>query len=323
MKLFAVAGTLFAAMVAIHDARAQSPTTGAIEGRVTDAKTGEAKVGVTVWAIGPTGDPQTALTDEDGAYKITELLPGTYTVTFYVDDVTLTRKNIDIRPNSTQAIFQKVKSTDLPGSIIEVKDRPPVIPPGYEKKVVYDRTAIERQPNPGRDIAGVAGNTPGTHNDGVGLAVAGATGLENRFLVDGIDITGLTYGQQGTPVLSEFVEQIEVISGGFSAEWGRAIGGIVNVVTKSGTNTLRGSVFGTYTPGFLTRRGMSTPVNASSIDVEANRAYAPTSVARSRDRSSRTGCSSSSGSRRRSDAPTTRASPSARPIAARSCPAAS
>ncbi len=269
-------GMSFAAITVIATrAHAQSPTTGAIEGRVVDAKTGEPKVGVTVWAVGPTGDPQTAMTDELGTYKITELLPGEYTVTFYVDDVTLTRKGVDIRPNSTQNIIQKVKSTDMPGSIIEIIDRPLVIvPDSYEKKDVYDQKAIRDQPNPGRDIAGVAGNTPGTHNDGVGLAVGGATGLENRFLVDGIDITGLTYGQQGTPILSEFVEQIEVISGGFGAEWGRAIGGIINTVTKSGTNTLRGSVFGTYTPGFLTRRGMSTPVNASSIDIEANRAYA-------------------------------------------------
>jgi hypothetical protein len=267
---------LFAAVaaVAVHEARAQSATTGAIEGRVSDAKTGEAKVGVTVWAIGPTGEPQTAMTDERGVYKITELLPGTYEVTFYVDDVTITRKRIAVRPNDTVNLLQKVTGSELPGTVFEFHDRPPQITQDSpEKKEVYGERDIRHNPNPGRDIAGVAGNTPGTHNDGVGLAVGGATGLENRFLVDGIDITGLTYGQQGTPVLSEFVEQIEVISGGFGAEWGRAIGGIINVVTKSGTNTLRGSVFGTYTPGFLTRRGMSTPVNASSIDVESHRAY--------------------------------------------------
>ncbi len=277
MNRFAMSGMLFAAVaaVSVHEARAQSATTGAIEGRVFDAKTGEAKVGVTVWAIGPTGEPQTAMTDERGTYKITELLPGRYEVTFYVDDITITRKHIDVRPNDTVNLLQKVKGTELPGTVFEIHDRPPQIrQDSPEKKEVYGERDIRHTPNPGRDIAGVAGNTPGTHNDGVGLAVGGATGLENRFLVDGIDITGLTYGQQGTPVLSEFVEQIEVISGGFDAEWGRAIGGIINVVTKSGTNTLRGSVFGTYTPGFLTRRGMSTPVNASSIDVEANRAYA-------------------------------------------------
>ncbi|MGE0399364.1 MAG: TonB-dependent receptor [Kofleriaceae bacterium] len=277
MNRFARTGMLFAAVttVAIYEARAQSVTTGAIEGRVIDEK-GEPQVGIAVWAIGPTGEPATGMTDERGVYKITELMPGEYNVTFFLlDEVQITRKHIDVRPNDTVNLVQKIKSSELPGTVFEIHDRPPQIrQDSYEKKEVYDRKAIERQPNPGRDIAGVAGNTPGTHNDGVGLAVGGATGLENRFLVDGIDITGLTYGQQGTPVLSEFIEEIEVISGGFGAEWGRAIGGIINTVTKSGSNTLRGSVFGTYTPGFLTRRGQSTPVNASSIDVEGNRAYA-------------------------------------------------
>ena len=261
--------------VVVHEARAQSVTTGAIEGRVVDEKTGEAKVGVTVWAIGPTGEPQTGMTDERGVYKITELLPGEYNVTFYVDDITITRKHIAVRPNDTVNLVQKVKGTEIRGMVFEFHDRPPQIrQDSLEKKEVYGQKEIRDQPNSGRDLGGVAGNTLGTHNDGVGLAVGGATGLENRFLVDGVDITGLTYGQQGTPVLTEFIEEIEVISGGFGAEWGRAIGGIINTVTKSGTNTLRGSVFGTYTPGFLARRGVSTPVNASSIDVEAQRAYA-------------------------------------------------
>ncbi|MFN0253452.1 MAG: TonB-dependent receptor domain-containing protein [Kofleriaceae bacterium] len=277
MNRFAFSGLLFAAMgvVAVHEARAQSLTTGAIEGRVIDAKTGEAKIGVTVWAIGPTGEPQTAMTDERGVYKITELMPGDYDVTFYIDEITITRKRIEVRPNKTVNLVQRVKGTETPGIVFEVFDRPPqIVQDSPEKKDVYDQRAIKNQPNPGRDLAGVAGNTPGTHNDGVGLAVGGATGLENRFLVDGIDITGLTYGQQGTPVLTEFIEEIEVISGGFGAEWGRAVGGIINTITKSGTNTMRGSVFGTFTPGFLARRGQSTPVNASSIDVEAHRAYA-------------------------------------------------
>ena len=64
----------------------QSMTTGAIEGRVTDKGTKEPLVGVTVIAAGATPEPQTALTDGDGVYKITDLLPGDYAVTFYIDN---------------------------------------------------------------------------------------------------------------------------------------------------------------------------------------------------------------------------------------------
>jgi outer membrane receptor protein involved in Fe transport len=255
-------------------AAAQSVTTGAISGRVTDKATGEPLVGASVWVTGVTGEPQTAFTEVDGTYKITELLPGVYTVTFYVDALTVTRKNVKVSANDVTPVYQALRLDGVGGDIIDIHAPPPQINPTSTTKTnKFDRAFITKVPTPSRGFEGAAGTTPGVNNDGVGMAVSGSTSLENRYLVDGVDITGLTYGTIGTPVLSEFIEEIEVIAGGYNAEWGRAIGGIVNVITKSGSNTTKGSVFGTLTPSFLARRAVSTPVNASSIDVEANRAY--------------------------------------------------
>ena len=262
-------------LLLVGSARAQSVTTGAIEGRVTDTRTGEALAGTTVWVTGASGELQTALTDGDGVYKITELRPGAYTVTFYAGTVTVTRKQVRVAANDVTPVFQKIAVEGQGGTVIEIEDVAPQInPTTTTRSSKFDRAFIEKVPTPSRGFEGAAGTTPGAHNDGVGLAISGSTSLENRYLVDGIDITGLTYGSVGTPVLSEFIEEIEVIAGGYNAEWGRAIGGIVNVVTKSGTNRFRGSVFGTLAPGLLAKRARATPVNASSIDVEANRAYA-------------------------------------------------
>ncbi len=269
-------GWIVAAVIASAwgSASAQSVTTGAVQGRVLDKATKEPLAGVTVVAIGASPEPQSALTEEDGTYKITELLPGDYVVTFYVGDITIARPGVRVRANDVVSVHQTIGLTDQPGQIIEVESPPPQINPASTTKgSKYDRKHIERVPTPNRGFEGTAGNQPGTHNDGVGLAVSGSTSLENRYLVDGIDITGLTYGTVGTPILSEFIEEVEVIAGGYNAEWGRAIGGIVNVITRSGSNTFRGSVFGTLSPGFLAKRGQSTPVNASSIDVESNRVY--------------------------------------------------
>lgn len=255
-------------------ARAQSTTTGAVEGRVLDEATKEPLAGVTVIATGASPEPQTALTDEDGVYKITELLPGDYTVAFYVDKLTVTRKGIHVGANDVVPVYQSLKLTNST-TIIEIHDRPAQINPTTTTRGgKYDRKFLEIVPTQSRGFEGAASSTAGAANDGVGIAFSGSTGLENRYLVDGVDITGLTYGSVGTPVLSEFIEEVEVISGGYNAEWGRAIGGIVNVVTKTGSNQLRGSVFGTLAPSFLARRGKSTPINAASIDVTSNRAYA-------------------------------------------------
>jgi hypothetical protein len=270
-------GWIIAAAIAgstSSSAYAQSITTGAVQGRVTDTATAEPLAGVTVVAVGASPEPQSALTDEDGTYKITELLPGEYTVSFYVGDLTVTRSNVRVGANNVTPVFQKIRLTDQPGTIIDVVDVPPQINPASTTKgSKYGRDAIEKGVTRGRGFEDIAGQQAGTHNDGVGLAVSGSTSLENRYLVDGIDITGLTYGTVGTPILNEFIEEVEMIAGGYNAEWGRAIGGIVNVITRSGSNKFRGSVFGTITPGFLAKRGQSTPVNASSIDVESNRAY--------------------------------------------------
>ena len=262
-------------VAAVGTAHAQSATTGAVQGRVTDAASKEPLAGVSVWITGPAmPEPQTAISEEDGTYKVTELLPGTYTVTFYIGAITVTRKRIQVGANDVTPVHQKIRLDGIGGDIIEIEAPPPQInPTSTTRGSKIPRHQIEHVPTPGRGFEGAAGTQPGTHNDGYGLAVSGSTSIENRYLVDGIDITGLTYGNVGTPILNEFIEEVEVIAGGYNAEWGRAIGGIVNVITKSGTNQLHGTVFGTISPSLLARDVQTTPVNSSSIDIDANRIY--------------------------------------------------
>ena len=261
-------------------AHAQSLTTGAIQGRVTDAASGKPLDGVVVWATGQAGEPATAFTASDGTYKITGLLPGDYIVTFFDEKVTLEHSDVHVSANSVTPVFESLahgkddSDASGDGSVVRVHGHQAQInPTNTTKGQLTDRRTLTSLPTPGSGFEGATRATAGANNDGVGTAFSGSTGLENRYLVDGVDITGLTYGTIGTPVLNEFIEEIEVISGGYNAEWGRAIGGIVNVVTKTGTNQLHGSVFGTISPGFLSRATVAAPTNASSIDIEANRAY--------------------------------------------------
>jgi hypothetical protein len=271
MLEFRITIIVAALFITLGDARAQSPTTGAIQGRVIDAKSKEPLPGVTVWAQHPSmGEPQTALTEVDGTYKISDLLPGTYTVKFFGSEgSTATQTNVRVGANDVVPVYQEMKD----GAIVVEGKVPQLKLSKTDLSIKIDRDFLEKMPLPGRTVEAAAGTKAGVHNDGFGLAFSGSTALENRTLVDGIDITGLTFGDVGTAVLNDFVEEIEVLSGGYNAEWGRAIGGIVNVVTKTGTNQLRGSVFGNYAPGFLTRARQTAPVNASSIDIVGDRAY--------------------------------------------------
>ena len=243
----------------------QSLTTGSIKGVVTDEGTGEPMPGVTI-----TVGSQVAVTDIDGSYQITELMPGTYDVVFDMDVSKVTHGGVVVGLDNVTTLNQKIK---LGESIIVKGTPPPIRLDSTQHDYHVTRPEIENIPHPGSTFESVIGGIGGAQNDGVGVAFSGSTSLENRYVVDGIDITGLTYGNVGTPVLNEFIQEIEVITGGYNAEYGRATGGIVNIVTRSGTDELRGSIFGTLTPGFLTAAAKTTPVNASSIDVTANHAY--------------------------------------------------
>ncbi len=246
-------------------AAAQSLTSGAIRGRVTDKESGEALVGVTV-----TVGSQSVTTDEDGIYQITDLRPGTYDVEIEFDTTRTTRSGIEVNANAQTTLNQAMKI----GETVVIKGTPPPIRlDSAAKEKVINREQLESLPVPGSSFEDALGSVPGSSNDGVGTALSGSSGLENRYLVDGIDITGLTFGNVGTPVMNEFVQEIAVVSGGYNAEFGRATGGIVNVITRSGTDQFRGSVFGTYTPGFLTAKRQVAPSNASSIDITGDAAY--------------------------------------------------
>ena len=72
----------------------------------------------------------------------------------------------------------------------------------------------------------------------------GSTGAENQYIVEGLNTTGVERAEKGKQLNFDFVEEIEVKTGGLPAEYGRATGGVINVITKSGGNTFRGSFFG-------------------------------------------------------------------------------
>ena len=255
---------LLAAMATVS--YAQEMTTGSVEGVVTDRDTKQPLAGVIV-TIGT----QSGMTDEHGAYKVTDVVPGTYDVVFDLDPTRAVHEGVRVQLGQTQRLDEKLKL----GEAIEVHGTPPPIDlRHHDHEQHFDRAYLDDMPVPGPNFDNVIGAIGGAQNDGVGTAFSGSTSLENRYIVDGVDITGLTFGDVGTPVPNAFIDDIQVITGGMDAEFGRATGGIVNLVTRTGTDTVRGSIFGAITPGFLTARAQRAPVNASAIDVTPNQAYA-------------------------------------------------
>ena len=95
----------------------------------------------------------------------------------------------------------------------------------------------------GRDFTTLVTQAPGANQEAKlgGLSIDGASAGENRYIIDGIETTNLQTGISGKNVIVDFVEEVQVKSSGYTAEFGGATGGVINVVTKSGTNDFHGS----------------------------------------------------------------------------------
>src|SRR5439155_1211455 len=102
-----------------------------------------------------------------------------------------------------------------------------------------------------RSFESVAESVPGAKNDAYGVSISGTTSPENNYVLDGTTVNNPSYGTIGTPLTLEFIKELNVISGGYMPEYGRSTGGILNVVTKSGSNEFHGGVFTYYSPGAL------------------------------------------------------------------------
>jgi hypothetical protein len=273
MRLTVVAITVWLLFHAA--ARAQSPTTGAIQGVVSDAKSGDSLAGVTVIVTRSGVSTQSAITDDRGAYKIGNLPPGTYLVTFYYLDATIERTDIVVGIQKVTPVYLKMgQASGGKGEVVRIEGYAPTIDPtSTAQGITIDKDYLKNIPVPGRTFESALGAAPGSQGDVLGVAFSGSTSLENQYYVDGVNTTGLTFGTVGSPVINDFIEEIEIITGGYNAEFGRATGGIVNVVTKSGSNEFKGSIFGYMQPGLFTAPAVETPSNSSSIDVVGNIGY--------------------------------------------------
>ncbi|HEU0032442.1 MAG TPA: carboxypeptidase regulatory-like domain-containing protein [Kofleriaceae bacterium] len=262
------------------DAFAQSSATvGSLRGVLKDKATGEPAIGATVVATSPAlvGE-QVVITDETGQYFINSLPPGTYTLTIYYNNKPFSRAGVLIQLGKEAVVNVTVDSSTPanaagPGEVIEIKGTVPIIDQGSTKTGVTITDDYTRNIPTGRTFAGVLGSTAGSQGDLYGVSLAGATSAENVYVVEGINTTDTGFGGVSSNLPNEFISETEIITGGYNAEFGRATGGIVNVVTKSGSNQFRGSVFGYLTPGGLVADAETIAREGSSIDTETNLNY--------------------------------------------------
>jgi hypothetical protein len=121
-----------------------------------------------------------------------------------------------------------------------------------------------------RSFDGLLSTAPGVQYDQNtgGLSVDGATGIENMWYMDGSDITQIHRGQLNQGAVMELVEEVKVTASGYNAEYGGSMGGVVNVITRSGGNAFHGEVIGYYNNNKRLMQGFDRPYGRWNPDVD-------------------------------------------------------
>ncbi len=233
---------------------ARAAVNGSLTGLVTEEVEGKRRpvAGATVTASGPAlQGEQTEFTDATGHYLITELPPGEYLVRFYFANVTAERTGIFLNADKTLEV-----NATLPRAAAKtyrIIERSPVVDVGNSQvQTIVTDELVRNTPVRGRTFDAVLTQAPGAARDAgnsANFSFNGATGLENNFLIDGHNTTNPSFGLLGTPLSLEFIGETQLITGGYNAEYGRATGGVVNVITKTGSNEFHGGAW-VYTKPF-------------------------------------------------------------------------
>jgi outer membrane receptor protein involved in Fe transport len=269
LALFALCMALFTS-----GAFAQTSTTGTIEGNVVDTN-GNAVPGVTVTVTSPNLiTAQSATTNDEGRYRILNLPPGRYTVAVASSqgfaefkqenvEVNLSRSSsvaITLQPAGTTAV---VNVTDTAGANVDVTTNTTGTNVSTEQ---FSNFPTQRTIQSIYTIAPTAARSglrdvAGRDRD---PSIAGSSGPENNYILDGVNTTDPGFGGAGANLPFEFVQEVEIKTGAFGAEYGKATGGIFNVITKSGSNEIRGDAFAYFTAKSFVRETKNFPNTGSA-----------------------------------------------------------
>ena len=213
---------------------------GKITGRVVDAADGEALPGANVFIEGTTiGAP----TDLDGRFLILNVPPGTYKlVVRFLGYVTQTVEGVIVRTDLTTELNFRLRTESFVGEEVIVQaNKEVVIKDLTSTEARVSREEIAKLPvQELRDVvqlqAGVSVSSNGS------IHIRGGRSTEVSYIVDGVRVTDNFDNSQGVRIENNSVQELQVISGTFNAEYGQAMSGIINVVTKAGGNKYDGNI---------------------------------------------------------------------------------
>jgi hypothetical protein len=232
---------LMAVLLAPASVAAQGQQAGAINGRVTSADR-RAVPGARVTVSSPAlQGPRTVVTDVNGHYAVPGLPPGPYSMTFQFDAMSTVTRRVDVPLGAAVVADQQLMLAPVTDRVEVRGAQPaPVSSPAGAVNLRADQLnllPVGRTPFLAAELApGLTDNTP----NGSQVTVSGGFAYDNVFLMDGVDINDNVLGQPNNLFIEDAIAEVQVLTSGVSAEYGRFGGGVINVITKSGGNRASG-----------------------------------------------------------------------------------
>jgi len=247
---------------------AQLTPEGKITGKVVDNQ-GSPLPGVTVEATSPklVGKAST-VTDGNGTYRLMALPTGTYNITFSLPGFnTLVRKDIYLELSQTLALNVTLEQTAISETVTVVGQSPMIDVKSTTKGQVMTKDIFLLLPR-GRAFDSVVSTIPGVTNEDTtaGVSVDGATGAENVWYADGADVTDFHLGLKGQNMVLELVDEVKVVASGYNAEFGGSMGGVINVISRSGGNEFHGDLMMFYENHTKLMQGASRTFLRQNLD---------------------------------------------------------
>jgi hypothetical protein len=233
--------------------------------------------GVTVEATSPKlVGKTTSITDENGVFRLANLTPGIYKLVFTLQGFqTVVRENVQLSLEQTLNLKVTMKLGNIEEMVTITGQVAQIDVKSTAKGMTLTKEVFQTLPR-GRNFDSLVTAVPGVSSETLllgGNSVDGASGLENMYYIDGADTTNIKDGNVGQNVSFDFVDEVQVKASGYAAEFGGSLGGVINVVTRSGGNEFHGEVIGYFNGSAL--RTKSRDILDLDVNDDSKAVYYP------------------------------------------------
>ncbi|MEI9903780.1 MAG: TonB-dependent receptor [Asticcacaulis sp.] len=266
------------ATLAPTSALAQDYTTGAVTGTVADSNgkaIPSAVVTVTSKALGAT---VTTKTSASGSFSVGNLVPGTYDITVTADGFeAVTSYGVDVVASKTANTGFTVYASGTPTEVVVKGTRKKLAFSAATTGVTVDVDQLSKDVPIEHNLTSIIRLSPGTVQGSSAFgnlaSIGGSSVAENAYYVDGLNVTDFNHYLGSSVVPFEMYKTVEVKNGGYSAEFGRATGGVTNATTKSGSNEFKGELTVNYAPNTWTSKSTQRYSNDAQFDTSDDTDY--------------------------------------------------